>query len=387
MALYLSREVFHDYVSARRALLREQSEKNYREVIRVCHRIIVSYCYDVKEEEYTDVVRIYEETAMAFWKKYKTSESLYYIVYYYSDWQFMLCFCGVGGPDRCLEHMRKGILYAELYHEKVNREYSAVLLIHLYRALYEIRPAEGLDYLRQACRLAKEWTNRSKRFFMLSEYLKVSFAALNAVDGMCWKDQEKKQAVREELGAFFEDFKGIEEDTHFSPPESQRETFRAEWELFEKLDHMRREALSHSEKIFAEHRKEIAHCIGLCIHLQQTKRQKGLKSLLVEGKKLEQSGRLYGRLLAYGVEQIGKADGGHLTARIVEQAERENAGDPYSGYIVYLCTRFLEGLYKGYPIRTVRIFLLSCVPAAERGGLLNDLEEQKGWGGNGYDGN
>lgn len=373
------RQVAHrDYASAQEELIREQSEKNFKEMIRVCQWIIENYWHEAKDmDEYTALVQIYEKIAVAFWKKYKTLESLYHIVYFYGDWAFTTCIYGMDAESgRRLEHMKKGILYAQLYHEKVNKDYSVVLSIRLYRTLYEIRPAEGLDYLRKACSMAKEWVHRLKTPLLLDEYLSVSSAALRVVDDREWKYKEEKQAAGQEFGAFFEDYRTVKEDIRFLPLKLQKETLCAEWNLFEKMDHMRREALSDSEKIFAEHRKEIYHCIRICLHLQQMGHYEGLKLLLLEGKKLEKSSRIYCRLLAYGVELIGKADYQHITDHIMEQFGRENVGDTYTEYMLYLCTRFLERLYKGYHIHIIQPFLLSCVPIEERRGLLKYLEYQ-----------
>lgn len=369
---------YRDYVSAREDLIKEQSEKNFKEMISVCQSIIENYWYEAKDmDEYADLVQIYEKTVVAFWKKYKTLESLYHIVYFYGDWSFTLCIYGMDtGPDRWLEHMKKGLLYAQLYHEKVNTDYSAVLSIRLYRTLYELCPTEGLDYLRKACSMAKEWVCRLKTPFLLDEYLRVSFAALCAVDEVKWKDEEEKQAAKQEMEMFFEDYKTVEEDVYFFPQEPKKETFREEWDLFEKMDHMRREALFDSEKIFAEHRKEIYHCIRICRQLQQTAHYEGLRPLLLEGKKLEKRSKLYCRLLAYGIEMIGKVDYQHMTERMMEQFGREAAEDTYAKYMMYLCTRFLEMIYKGEHIRIIQPFLLSCVPIEERSGLLKYLEYQ-----------
>lgn len=368
---------YRDYVSVKEELAKEQSEKNFKEMIRVCQSIIEYYWNEAKDmDEFADLVQSYEKAAVAFWKKYKTLESLYHIVYFYGDWTFTLWIYGLDEPNRRLEHMKRGIMYAQLYHERVNKDYSAVLSIRLYRTLYEIRPEEGLDYLRKACSMAKEWAHRLKTPVLLDEYLRVSFAALRVVDEVKWKDEEKRQAAGREFGVFIEDYRAVKEDVCFSPLEPQKEIFCEEWELFEKMDHMRREALSDSAKLFAGHRKEIYHCIRLCIHLQRTAHYEGLKPLLLEGKKLEKSGRLYCRLLAYGIEMIGKADYQHITERMMDQFGRETAEDIYIGYMLYLCTRFLEMIYKGEHIRIIQPFLLSCVPIEERSALLKYLEYQ-----------
>lgn len=366
-----------DYVSAREKLIKEQSEKNFKEMIRVCQWIIEYNWFEAKNmDEYADLVQIYEKTVVAFWKKYKTLESLYHIVYFYGDWSFTMCIYVTDGEnDRWLEHMKKGLLYAQLYHEKVNTDHSAVLFIRLYRTLYELCPMEGLDYLRKACTIAKEWVHRLKTPFLLDEYFSVSYAALRASDEMKGKESEEKQA-KQELGMFFEDYKTVREDVRFFSPELQKETYCEEWELFEKMDHMRREALLDSEKIFAERRKEVYHCIRICRQLQQIGHYEGLRPLLLEGKKLEKSNKFYCRLLAYGIEMIGKLDYQHMTERMMEQFGKEAAEDAYAGYMMYLCTRFLEMICKGEQIHIVQPFLLSCVPIEERSGLLKYLEYQ-----------
>ncbi len=370
-------EVCKDYKSAKAALAKEQSERNFKKMIEVCHYIIEYHWHEAKYmEEFADLAQSYERTAVAFWKKYKTLESLYHVVYFYGDWTFTVWLYGLREPKRSLEHMKKGVLYAQLYHEKVNKDYSAVLFIRLYRNLYEILPEEGIDYLRKACSMAKEWARQFKTPFLLDEYLSVAFAASGAVREVRWKNKEEKQAAEREFGTCMADYKAAEEDVCSFPMESRKEAFPEEWKLFENLDRMRREALFDSEKLFAEHRKEIYHCIRTCMHLQRTAYDKGLKPLLLEGKKLKKSGRIYCGLLAYGIEIIGEAGHQHLTERMLERFGREMAEDVYAKYMAYLCTRVLEMIYKGEHTLTMQAFLLSCVPPGERGALLKYLEYQ-----------
>lgn len=137
-----------NYTSAKKALAMQQSENNFKEMISVCHDIIEYYWQEAKDmDEYADLVQIYEKTVVAFWKKYKSSESLYHIVYFYGNWEFTTQIYGLREPKQNLEHMKKGILYTQLYHKKRNKDYSAVLSIRLYRNMYEIWPEKGLDYL------------------------------------------------------------------------------------------------------------------------------------------------------------------------------------------------------------------------------------------------
>lgn len=276
------------------ALAEEQSEENFRAMIQVCHYIIEYHWHEAKNmDEFADLVQSYEKTAVSFWKKYKTLESLYHIVYFYGDWMFTAWIYGLREPVRNLEHMKKGVLYAQLYHEKANKDYSAA-----------------------------------------------------------------------------------GEDVCSFPLESQKEALREEWKLFEKMDRMRREALSGSEELFAVHRKEIYHCIRTCMHLQRTAHDKGLKPLLLEGKKLEKSGRIYCGLLSYGIKIIGEPEHQHITERMMERFGRETEKDAYAKYMAYLCTRFLEMVYKGQHTPAMQAFLLSCVPPGERSALLKYLEYQ-----------
>lgn len=111
--------------------------------------------------------------------------------------------------------------------------------------------------------MAEEWAHQLKSPLLLDEYLRVSFAALRVVDEVKWRNEEERQAAGREFGVFIEDYRAVKEDVCFSPLESQKETFCEEWGIFEKMNHMRREALSDSEKLFAGHRKEIYRCIRL----------------------------------------------------------------------------------------------------------------------------
>ena len=373
----MERGVYRDYASAKAALAEEQSEENFRAMIQVCHHIIEYHWHEAKNmDEFADLVQSYEKTAVSFWKKYKTLESLYHIVYFYSDWMFTSWIYGLREPVRNLEHMKKGVLYAQLYHEKANKDYSAVLSIRLYRTMYEILPEEGLDYLRKACGAAKEWARRFKTPFLLDEYSRAAYAASGAVREVRWKNKEEKQAAEREFGTCMGDYRAAKEDVCSFPLESQKEAFREEWKLFEKMDRMRREALSSSEELLAVHRKEIYHCIRTCMHLQRTAHDKGLKPLLLEGKKLETSGRIYCGLLSYGIEIIGKPEHQHITERMMERFGSETEKDAYIKYMAYLCTRFLEMIYKGQHTPAMQAFLLSCVPPGERSALLKYLECQ-----------
>lgn len=220
------------YVSVKEELVKEQSAKNFKEMISECQSIIEYHWNEAKNmDEYAGLVQNYEKTVLAFWRKYKTLESLYHIVYFYGDWTFTLWIYGLDDPVRRLEHMKKGILYAQLYHERVNKDYSAVLCIRLYRALYEICPEEGLGYLRKGCSMAKEWAHRLKTPLLMDEYLRVSLAALRVVDEVGWESEDEKQAAGQEFGVFIEDYRAVKEETGFFPLESQKERFREEWEL------------------------------------------------------------------------------------------------------------------------------------------------------------
>ncbi|MCM1218521.1 MAG: hypothetical protein NC548_28875, partial [Lachnospiraceae bacterium] len=190
---------YREHLLMREKLKREPSEKNFKKMIEQCHDTIYYYWHAaIDMEKYKDVVQTYETTAVAFWKKYKTTESLYHVVYFYGDFNFVMRIYRMDAePDQLLEHMKKGILYAQLYHEKVNKDYSAALLIRLYRSIYEIRQAEGLVYLKQACSVAKEWTHRLKTPFLMNEYAWVSYEAQMDADRVRWKDKKKKQEAEQ----------------------------------------------------------------------------------------------------------------------------------------------------------------------------------------------
>ncbi len=145
-----------EYRSAKQALASRQSEENYKELISECYEVLVYHRELCRENEFAGTLQLYEDTALSFWRQYKTAESLCHLVHFYGDWQILDYFNWL--PDR-KHHLLKGLGYVREYHRMEDADYSAALFVRHYLSLCETcrsgEQEEQLSYARAANRCPK----------------------------------------------------------------------------------------------------------------------------------------------------------------------------------------------------------------------------------------
>lgn len=364
-------KLLEEYTAARKRLMKDRSEENYKEMINACYWLVLNGELMEEENGILDILWVYEGTVLEFWKQYQTAESLCQVVYFYSDWQIARC---MGGMAEIKEHMKKGLPYAKLYHEMEDRDYSACVYIDIYLGLYETcrtgEGAEQLDYAKKACSLAREYAMKYQTLQMLKEYhlATIAFVAYQRLYGQDEEAAAEKEREYEEFSA------GIEEKLVSEAGKRQEEMFHKRHKIYLELEGLRCRVLPRCQEIVAEHRHEIFQCIKLCLELQQTAQYQGLEPLQRTGDKLAQSSTLYRQILAYGIQLICDAllDPMEVSEKVMEHFH--TGEDRYENFILYLCVSFLNMMQQGYVGRIIKRVLSTMLPVEERVSLTKYLE-------------
>ncbi len=174
------RELIGQYQWAKTALKREASGDKYLKVFDICYTIIRNWGLLGCLDEFGGVAKYYEDCVMDYHDMIGTAESLYHVVFYYTDrnlvWE-------MGDLPERKAHIKKGLPYARQLYEILENEDSAEKYIDCYLQMIEFcrtgEDLEQLSYANKAYKLAKEFTLKFRTEKMV-ENLKAAKA------GMIW---------------------------------------------------------------------------------------------------------------------------------------------------------------------------------------------------------
>lgn len=357
-----------DYKSAKDRLSLEKSKENYKKMLAACEWIVWDWNLMKDAKEIPDFVSIFEETVLNFWNQFKTAETLSYVVFFYHDSRIIQW---IAETDQQIVHLKKGLLYAKLYHKMENKDYSAGLVIRISRQLCEIgrisEDSEDIAYAEQTCRLAKEYAKKYQTPYLLDEYQKTVEEVAHLYESYDLKEtvDDIKRECKQTVSSIKETIK-IKQNCVLSIDEK----------FLLKMDQMRYRVLSNSEEVVKKHRKEIFLCTKECLKLQKIAHYQGLDPLCRAGKKFEGSSSLHEQMLAYGINFVydGSFDKIKLAEKMIKNFHVvENS---YTEFILYYTICFFYMIQEGLAAHVIKQFLLSMLPVGERTALEIYLQYQ-----------
>lgn len=358
-----------EYKSAKTALLSEQSENNYKEMISACYEMIAYYRELCKEGEFADVLQLYEKTALSFWKQYKTVESLCHIVYFYSDWNILIYYNGL--PDM-KQHLLKGLEYAQQYHNMEDADYSACVFVQHYLSLCETcRSGEGreqVSYAKKAYDLAKQYVQKYQTDQMLEQY---KFAAMALA---CYYRVNELEEFAIEVERESEELAAdVRRDISKSMQKAQEgNTVPKVRDIYGRLEDMCCDILPRSEEVLEEHRKDIYRFLKICMKLRDIAHYEGLDPLIQAAETLSKRNVQYCQMLAYGIRSFCECN--EVLAENMLEHFPVQQEDCYMKFILYMCIRFLLLLQCGGSKGIVEVVLFSMIHPNERSRLKEYLK-------------
>lgn len=196
-----------DYKKAKERLEWDKSEISYKDMIEACYWLTQAWGSMGGQDNLQGVIQEYEKTVLEYWKQYQTTESLCHVLYFYCDADIASY-----TADMAEEHVKKGIPYAELYHGREDKDYSACIYVDIYLKLYWIfgEMDEQLGYVEKAWSLAREYARKYRTLQMLEKYQQ-TVEAFAIYHGLCPQDIDEEEVAEKERE--FEEFSAAVEGT------------------------------------------------------------------------------------------------------------------------------------------------------------------------------
>lgn len=163
-------ELIDAYNLARKKLEEVKSTEHYHKVFDVCYGIIRNWNIVGCLDEFEGVSKYYEECALDYLETTWTIDSLYYIVFYYTNSEILMQYNDLMARK---QHLKRGMEYVKAFHDIVNDEKSALVYINYYVQMNQCcRTGEDLEafsYIDKAYKLAKKFALKYKSQIMLNE--------------------------------------------------------------------------------------------------------------------------------------------------------------------------------------------------------------------------
>ena len=163
-------EVIHEYNLARKALKEKPSTEHYHKVFKVCYCIMGNWDIVSCLDEFEGVFEYYEKCAFDYLHTAKTVDSLYHIVFYYTN---EVILSKLHDTEAKKKHLKEGQKYVKAFHQIMDDEKSAIMYINCYLLLNQNcntnEDLEALYYAVKAYKLAKKFTLKFKSKAMLDE--------------------------------------------------------------------------------------------------------------------------------------------------------------------------------------------------------------------------
>lgn len=121
-------ELIDEYNLARKKLEEVKSTEHYHKVFDVCYCIIGNWNIVGCLDEFEGVSKYYEECALDYLDAAWTIDSLYYIVFYYTNSRILMQYNDLMARK---QHLKKGLKYVKAFNEIANDEKSALIYINL----------------------------------------------------------------------------------------------------------------------------------------------------------------------------------------------------------------------------------------------------------------
>ena len=163
-------ELMDEYNFSQTNLKKEKSKENYLAVFHACYSIIANWGIVGCLDEFAGVYKCFKEAVFDYLSTARTVESLYSVVFYYTDRRILESY-----NDRKArkQHLQEGLKYVKAFNETVDDEKSALIYIDCYLQMTQCcrtgEDLEELSYADKAYKLAKKFALKYKSEIMLEE--------------------------------------------------------------------------------------------------------------------------------------------------------------------------------------------------------------------------
>ena len=163
-------ELMDEYNFSQNNLKKEKSKENYLAVFNACYGIIVNWGIVGCLDEFAGVYKCFKEAVFDYLSTARTVESLYSVVFYYTDRRILESY-----NDRKTrkQHLQEGLKYVKAFNETMDDEKSALIYIDCYLQMTQCcrtgEDLEELSYADKAYKLAKKFALKYKSEIMLEE--------------------------------------------------------------------------------------------------------------------------------------------------------------------------------------------------------------------------